>query len=248
MEELPNLFKEALRLTRHLGFTYLWIDSLCIIQDSSSDWSTQVPMMSAVYSNAVCSIAFLFPPGGGFLKPREDPRSISPCIVRKASIAERGVYIVPTSINFHGGSRMSYMSQKTWPLSSRAWTFQEHLLSSRTIFYGQKTIMWECVEKFSDELSGTWLPNMEAYHACPTIRPPTTWKALLASYTVTRTVNDQCQLASNELRPDYVSNWFALIYEYRNRALTVENDRIMAFAGVAEAFQVQHGLTYLAGT
>jgi hypothetical protein len=31
-------FLEAIRVTRILGYRYIWIDSLCIIQDSSSDW------------------------------------------------------------------------------------------------------------------------------------------------------------------------------------------------------------------
>src|SRR5450755_2564024 len=35
---LPNTFRHAVSITRRLGFRYLWIDSLCIIQDSEGDW------------------------------------------------------------------------------------------------------------------------------------------------------------------------------------------------------------------
>jgi hypothetical protein len=139
--ELPDLFKETLRITRGIGFQYVWIDSLCIVQDSSSDWETQASMMSAVYSNAVCSIAFLIGPGNMHRISREDPRTLSPCVVRSASITKKGVYIVPSSKALPILMTHSYMSQEHWPLRGRAWTFQENLLSPRTILYGLETTM-----------------------------------------------------------------------------------------------------------
>lgn len=41
MEEMPEIFKEALRIARSIGFKHLWIDSLCIMQDSALDWQQQ---------------------------------------------------------------------------------------------------------------------------------------------------------------------------------------------------------------
>jgi hypothetical protein len=58
-------FLEAIRMTRILGYRYIWIDSLCIIQDSSSDWEYEAARMAIVYGNAVCNIACLFPPQNG---------------------------------------------------------------------------------------------------------------------------------------------------------------------------------------
>jgi hypothetical protein len=150
VDELPAIFKEAIRITRHIGYKYLWIDSLCIIQDSSSDWTTEASTMASVYSNAVCNIAFLFPPEEGFSRPRPDPRSSSPCIVRTDRVTDRGCYI-----GTHVSTKYPWLQQADWPSSSRAWIFQEHLLSPRTIFYGQENIMWECTEVLSDELLGT---------------------------------------------------------------------------------------------
>jgi hypothetical protein len=108
--------------------------------------------------------------------------------------------------------------------------------------------MWECVEKFSDELSSTWLPamkkrrhhGMEQHHAA-------TWKARLSLHNITDKMYDHSQSASHLPHYDYMSNWHELIHEYRTRDLTVSSDRIIAFAGVAEAFQAKHGLMYLAG-
>ncbi|OAG13928.1 HET-domain-containing protein, partial [Alternaria alternata] len=81
LELLPSIFAEAIQITRHLGFRYLWIDSLCIIQDSKHDWTAEANLMSAVYNNAVCTIAVLFPPQVAFSSTqfRDDPRHLTPC-------------------------------------------------------------------------------------------------------------------------------------------------------------------------
>jgi hypothetical protein len=56
-KELSKMFKEAFKVTRHLGIRYLWIDSLCIVQDSPGDWARESSAMSKVYSNGYCNIA-----------------------------------------------------------------------------------------------------------------------------------------------------------------------------------------------
>jgi hypothetical protein len=56
LSDLPRTFREAAEVTRGLGHEYLWIDSLCIIQDDPKDWKDEAPRMAVVYGNAVCSI------------------------------------------------------------------------------------------------------------------------------------------------------------------------------------------------
>jgi Heterokaryon incompatibility protein (HET) len=56
-KELSKTFKDVFKVTRHLGIRYLWIDSLCIIQDSPEDWARESSAMSKVYSNGYCNIA-----------------------------------------------------------------------------------------------------------------------------------------------------------------------------------------------
>ena len=53
---LPNLFRDAILVTRGLGVRYLWIDSLCIIQDSMSDWEQEATRMADVYENAFLTL------------------------------------------------------------------------------------------------------------------------------------------------------------------------------------------------
>ncbi|PQE06307.1 HET domain pin-c2 protein [Rutstroemia sp. NJR-2017a BVV2] len=54
---LPTTFRDLIILARNLGVPYIWIDSLCIIQDSPEDWEREASLMGRVYSSAFCTIA-----------------------------------------------------------------------------------------------------------------------------------------------------------------------------------------------
>lgn len=56
-EEMTQTFKDAIKVTRRLRVQYLWIDSLCIIQDSRTDWLHESSLMSNVYKYSFCNIA-----------------------------------------------------------------------------------------------------------------------------------------------------------------------------------------------
>ncbi len=55
--KLPQTFRDAIKVTRKLGFRYLWIDALCIIQDSMEDKTKEIGAMENVYSNSALTIA-----------------------------------------------------------------------------------------------------------------------------------------------------------------------------------------------
>lgn len=57
VETLSQTFQDAIYIVRFLGVAYLWIDALCIIQDSAPDWNEQAPLMAQIYGNASCCIA-----------------------------------------------------------------------------------------------------------------------------------------------------------------------------------------------
>jgi hypothetical protein len=54
---LPQTFKDAISVVRRFGARYLWIDSLCILQDSIEDWRREAVLMKDVYKNSLCNIA-----------------------------------------------------------------------------------------------------------------------------------------------------------------------------------------------
>ena len=55
-ESMPALFQDAIFTTWKLGIPYLWIDSVCIIQDSKEDWEAESAKMGSVYRNAYVTI------------------------------------------------------------------------------------------------------------------------------------------------------------------------------------------------
>ena len=239
LDMLPNIFTEAIRITRYLNFKYLWIDSLCIIQDSKSDWTAEANMMSAVYNNAVCTIAFVLPPdvNADSAQFREDPRVSTPCIVREPTPMEHGIIVT-----LDRAAQTTESLHRDWPLSSRAWTLQEQILSPRTIFWGDDTIKWECVETFCDELIG----DGDLIGAPKEHSQDLTLRELLSPRFFSQ-LNETTRVSSQTGEYNITSNWNRLINDYRRRDLTHASDRIMAFAGIAQAFQAEHGLVYLAG-
>lgn len=240
LDMLPNIFAEAIRITRYLNFKYLWIDSLCIIQDSKSDWTAEANMMSAVYNNAVCTIAFVLPPEVSYdsTQFREDPRVSTPCVIREPMQFQHGIIVT-----LDRAAQTTESLHRDWPLSSRAWTLQEQILSPRTIFWGDDTIKWECVETFCDELVGDGdLIGISKGHS-----PDLTLRELLSPRFCSQPNESKRGVSGQTGEYNIISNWNRLINDYRRRDLTHANDRIMAFAGIAQAFQAEHGLVYLAG-
>jgi len=57
MEDLPKTFQHAVKITRDIGIRFLWIDSLCIVQDDPADWEIEASKMASIYSGSYLTIA-----------------------------------------------------------------------------------------------------------------------------------------------------------------------------------------------
>ncbi|KAF1999587.1 hypothetical protein P154DRAFT_385906, partial [Amniculicola lignicola CBS 123094] len=57
LQVLPPTFREAIQITRALGERYLWIDSLCILQDCREDWATEAGKMADIYTGSLCTLS-----------------------------------------------------------------------------------------------------------------------------------------------------------------------------------------------
>lgn len=57
VRELPQTLRDAILVTRKLGIRYLWIDALCIIQDSDSDKARELTQMPSIYKNALLTVS-----------------------------------------------------------------------------------------------------------------------------------------------------------------------------------------------
>lgn len=73
-ELLPTTFRDAIQVTKGLGIRYLWIDSLCIIQDDDVDWKEESSKMASIYQNSFLTIcATAAPDDEAGLWPRVAP-------------------------------------------------------------------------------------------------------------------------------------------------------------------------------
>lgn len=133
-EQLPKTFQDAITITRSLGVPFLWIDSLCIVQDDPEDWETQSKQMEDVYNFAYCTIAAACARGTthGFLQPRT-PRDF---VTLKHNTRD-AFYICKAIDNFGA-------DVEEGELSRRGWILQERALSRRTIHFTDTQVYWEC--------------------------------------------------------------------------------------------------------
>lgn len=147
-EQLPKTIQDAMKLTRMLGLKYVWIDCLCILQDSDPDWETEAAKMGQYYQYAKLTIA------------------ASAAVSASCGLFNRRSKVSkPKQIHFRDSDGSMYplvaqgRSIKLWtdmiddlgPLSERGWTFQEHALSGRIIHLTDGEMIWECPSEMTSE-------------------------------------------------------------------------------------------------
>ncbi|ENI08836.1 hypothetical protein COCC4DRAFT_119309, partial [Bipolaris maydis ATCC 48331] len=121
-DDLSATFQDAVDICSALDISYLWIDSLCIIQDSTDDWCTEVPKMADIYENACVTIA---------ATKSED--GTGGCF--SSTAAKYMSKLVP-------GYKDTYVRQS--PLFNRAWIYQEMRLSKRVLHFCAQEVIWVC--------------------------------------------------------------------------------------------------------
>ncbi len=139
---LSKNFQDALEITRRLGFKYIWIDALCILQDSVEDWARESPKMANVYNNAVLVLSAMSATNSeaGILNDR--PALCSPPLgVGKTHYFLDAKYLVGE----YGNGRESPLSVLTnLPLNKRGWAAQERIMAARILHYTTYEMIWEC--------------------------------------------------------------------------------------------------------
>jgi hypothetical protein len=131
IKDLPRTFQDLVKMARIFKIQYVWIDSLCIIQDNREDWEKEAGRMAEIYRNSFLTIA-----ATGAQNPHEGLFS-----TRKQDMIKT-VRIQRTRHR----ENMSRSASADFPLMKRAWAFQERYLPSRLLQFGPDEVSWECLE------------------------------------------------------------------------------------------------------
>ncbi|KAK8119754.1 uncharacterized protein PG998_004380 [Apiospora kogelbergensis] len=230
---LPQTYRDAAAVARRLGVNYIWIDSLCIIQDSREDWSIESSTMGKVYENGVCNIAASSASDG----------------TQGLFFERKGNLVFPATASFQNGElaaqKMGFYTQSQKdtfagldrkPLNTRGWVVQERLLAARNISFTDTCIFYECAEEMGCEIG---MPHNFPYLRGPGIR-----------------YKHGSQMHPGERLPDSIRSlqpssqwlqWTNIVEYYKWARLTFPADRLVAISGLAKHFQPHFGGRYLAG-
>jgi hypothetical protein len=160
VSDLPKTFRHAIQVTRELEIRYLWIDSLCILQDSVEDWREQSSLMGDIYYYCFCNIAATssLDSNGGLFVARDvnlaKPLQIALRWREKSEMPfSEGIYYI------YYASQWRDMVENA-PLNQRGWVLQERILAPRVVHFNQR-IFWECQSTTGCEIAPT-VPNIIA--------------------------------------------------------------------------------------
>ena len=207
LSTLPKTFQDAVLLTRNLGIRYLWIDALCIIQDSNQEWSHEASLMGDIYANSSLTLsATNSPDSEGGLYHSRSPLSVWPCRITATWDCFPFDKLVLNIPGWVGERAME-------PLSNRGWAFQEWLLSKRTIHFSRDQVRWECHCLAASEV---YPEGLEVYDL---------------DYHGTPTKNIISLLKDEDASTTHL--WKRIREEYSEKQLTITTDKLAAFSGIA---------------
>jgi len=247
-ESLPATFRDAVAITENLGFRYLWIDSLCIIQSGTNkneDWSREIRLMASVYSNCILNLAASDSgnSSAGIIRTRNVPL-VSPIVVD-----------LPIPVRMRAGSlRWTVTSEKRphifmfsdimresvghFLLDTRAWVCQERLLAPRTVHFSGTQVFWECSETpFACESVPCGFPRNHTM-----VQTNSSFWALGYDLQALGEKSDSLlrvpPFSWKAQAADSISQgerWFEILSDYKARSLTVRGDMLPAIGAVAQA-------------
>lgn len=217
-------FLDAIEVARDIGVRYIWIDSLCIIQNDRQDWEEQAPLMHQVYRNSYCNIAGSDSAGGGqgvrtgLFRDRTEAYKGS-----ESRVMTRGRWwhIVPADL-----WQTDLLSQV---LYTRGWVFQERMLSPRMLHFTAHQIFWDCATVSACEAFPSSIPQQLDFAAAVDRR----WRNKLQK-DIPRTLKSSHSVTNGE--PTFSSEifWREAVHRYTSCQLTKHDDKLKAMWGIAK--------------
>jgi hypothetical protein len=209
---LSRTFRDTIMTTLKLGIRYLWIDALCIIQDSNDDWTYEAASMAGVYTNSYLCIAADASEDGskGLFRQRSPNRLRSFIVPHQKSAVNRSGSVIYTD--------RWWTSVLDSPLASRAWSVQERFLAPRVLHFADEEVHWECTRLFTAESL------------------PVSFNTIPANKHIIRKSLLQLDLPAEHRKKALYQTWYQLVSTYSSGELTFTSDRPIAIAGLARIF------------
>ena len=213
---LSLTFQHAIRVAERLGIKFLWIDSLCIKQDSEIDKARECARMWAIYSNAYCNIAATVSAcsSEGLFRDH-DTNGPQPC-----RISPKWDEFLTECASEGRGPEHHFINDLEFvrkidnaPLCRRAWVVQERFLTPRNLHFASNQMWWECREISASETYPHGLPQVMNHG----LRQK--WDPLRV-------------LLKQDVESCYIA-WSWYVEEYSACALSHPEDKLVALAGIA---------------
>jgi hypothetical protein len=229
LDSIPRTFRDAVETTRSLGLSYLWIDSICILQDSAQDWAVESNRMYEIYRNSYLNLAAVASTNAtGGLVHSSSLLSRIPCNV----MVGRGKYQERALTSYVSGT---HRNAKDLPLLSRAWVFQEILLPSRMLLFTRDEVCWECNGMSRTET----YPEGEPTHQEGEVKPV---DGRVIPF------REAWQEISEESSSSRFDLWNRMVSHYSQKKMSKPADKLVAVAGLAHDLgQIWPEAEYLAG-
>jgi hypothetical protein len=221
-DELPRTFRDAIRITRLLQVRYLWIDSLCIVQDDTADWQVEAGNMSSVFQGSYLTIAATSSSdsyGGCIFNFRRKGEYKRVHTVGAMPEFTRDTPPSSASVMFLQNEKRLYDYLKKSPLSERAWVLQEAVLSPRILHCANDQFYWQCRAELTSEDGQVNKDSAKVLRGGELISVP--------------------QEFSDKISAG--RTWWRYIEDYSKRNLTYATDRVAAISGLTRYFQEKTG-------
>ena len=243
IDTLQPTFRHAIRVVRMLGLRHLWIDSLCIIQDSAVDWGIESALMGSVYGHASVNLAATSSSNarGGLFFDR-DPIVVQPFAAysppsfshQSSKMFESGWYV------WKNDARWGRVGDE--PLNRRGWVLQERLLSARTVHFTKSEIVWHCLENLGSESVPEQVQNALLAMLVMKIGDYTDIRIAIATLR-----NERRRLSLLETKARLYQDWRRVLVHYSKCGLTKEKDKLIAIFGIARTWSTCLRISVLQG-
>jgi hypothetical protein len=266
---LSKTIRDAIYVTRGLRFRYLWIDSLCIVQNDETDWANEAANMANIYQLATLTLSASVSTANdeGLILPRRATNDVR--LPYNRSDVDTPSFVLATDRSWEPTSEDKEVPStfdadvSHGALSRRGWCLQERVLSHRILHFGKDQLHWECLEGCQSEASA----GLHSLNLCfpeGRLRGP-----LLSGLTFLDFPPEADQPSNFQIPPHIVSmgldsvfrglggparfsdepyaSWYSLVAQYSERELTRASDKLVALSGVARVFSSYAEDEYVAG-